>query len=275
MLHSSSLVIIMTVICLKLSKGFLSSLCDLMKKSIKRLLFEKAVFSADFEAVLLKDFFGGVLDGTFIDVGANAPESSVTFQFLQKGWRGIAIDPIPANAEKLGLAGFEVWCGALSTKELSAVGTVNFYLAGGDTGRKSSIDKESIDPLLETTEVVVPVKTLVEIIESQNFDHIDLLSVDVEGSEMDVLSTLPQDFPVKLLLVEDWARDTELHRFLLGKGFIRIRRTGYNSWYVPKGSSFAVSAIGQLHLIAKLNWFAPIRKRRFDKKKAAANKLDG
>lgn len=209
-----------------------------------------------------------------MDIGANAPESAVSLQFLRKGWKGLAIDPIFANAEKLEMEGFDVWCGALSTEKIASDGIVTFYMAGGKTGRKSSIDKEGIDPSLETTEIVVPVKTLAEIIDSQSFDHIDLLSVDVEGSEMDVLSTLPQGFPVKLLLVEDWARDTELHRFLLRRGFRRVRRTGYNSWYVPKGSSFAVSAIGRLHLIAKLNWFAPIRKRRFDKKKAAASKLD-
>ena len=246
-----------------------------MLSSLYSHLLSRAVFSASEEQKLLHDFFEANSVGVFLDIGANEPNSAVSLGLFGRGWKGLVVDPIPANASNLEAAGFEVWCGAVTTKEMAEKGVTNFHVAGGESGRKSSLDADLIDPLLETTEIVVPVKTLAEIIESQKFDHIDLLSVDVEGSEMDVLSTLPQGFPVKLLLVEDWARDTELHRFLLGKGFRRIRRTGYNSWYVPKGSSFAVSPLGQLHLIAKLNWFAPIRKRRFDKKKAAANKLDG
>ena len=94
----------------------------------------------------------------------------------------------------------------------------------------------------------------------------DLLSVDVEGCEGDVLSTINSTDVSGLLLVEDWARDTTLHNLIVSKGYKRVRRTGYNSWYVPKASKFPVSIWGRLHLFCKLNIFCIVRRRRFQRR---------
>ena len=241
-----------------------------MMASIKRLICEKAVFAAEREEDLLVNFFNDRRDGTFIDIGANLPESAVALPFLRKGWVGLAVDPIPKNASNLEAAGFEVWCGAVTSKEMAEKGVTNFYVAGGDGGRKSSLDADLIDPLLETTEIVVPLITLEDLIKKMDVESIQLLAIDVEGCERDVLSTLPHGFEVDLILVEDWARNTLLHQDLVSKGYKRVRRTGYNSWYVPEDSSLRVSWLGELHLNAKLNWFAPVRQRRFERKRAQA-----
>jgi len=233
-------------------------------------LLSRAVFPGSEEAKLLQDFFADNSVGVFIDIGANEPNSAVSLDLFKRGWKGLVVDPIPSNAKKLETAGFDVWCGAVTTKTIAEQGETKFHIAGGDSGRKSSLDAELIDPLLETTEILVSLITLEDLIKKIDVENIQLLAIDVEGCERDVLSTLPPGFDVDLILVEDWARNTLLHQDLVRKGFKRVRRTGYNSWYVPEDSNFRVSWLGKLHLNAKLKWFAPIRQRRFERKRAQA-----
>ena len=237
--------------------GFLRTLCA------------PSVFNASREPELLWRFFSGMSEGTFIDVGANAAESAVTLPFLRAGWNGLAIDPIPANAESLREAGYRVWCGAVTSGTKAKEGETSFFVAGGATGRKSSLEPTNIDPALSLCEIRVPLATLSDLISRFGLGSVDLLSVDVEGCEADVLATMNESTVSGLLLVEDWARDTSLHGLIVSKGYKRVRRTGYNSWYVPAGTEFPLSVWGRLHLVAKLNLFCVVRRWRFERKKRA------
>lgn len=231
------------------------------------MLFEPSVYRAQDEERLLHEFFAYVDPGKFLDIGANEPSSAVSYSFMKKGWTGMAIDPIPANCEALLSAGYNVWCGAVTTSSQASKGFAKFFIAGGDSGRKSSLNQQLIDPSLQCFEIDVPLKTLAQVISEMNVSHINFVSIDVEGCEKEVVDTLSDDFSLDLLLIEDWARDTKLHRLLVSKGLKRVRRTGYNSWYVPVARDFPVSVWGGFHLIAKLKWFAPIRQMRFERKK--------
>lgn len=230
-------------------------------------LLKPSVYKAESEDALLQEYFSGTTRGVFCDIGANQPESAVSYSFLKKGWSGIAVDPLPANANLLIEAGFDVYCGAVTSSKYAEKGLTTFFLAGGDAGRKSSLESEKIDPHLEQIEIEVPLITLYDLLSNHNIKKLDLLAIDVEGHEVDVLDTLPSDFSVGLILIEDWARDLKIDHTLTSKGYKRVRRTGYNSWYVKKAVNFNVSLWGKLHLLAKLKWFNPIRKRRFERKK--------
>lgn len=231
-----------------------------------RLLIAPAVFNPVKEGELLQRFFSGKDSGVFVDVGANTPESAVTLPFLKAGWAGVAVDPIPSNAESLRDSGYEVWCGAVTSETQAKQGFMSFYVAGGESGRKSSLDHEKIDPALDRHQIEVALTTLRDLFERYELARVDLLSVDVEGCEGDVLSTINSTDVSGLLLVEDWARDTTLHNLIVSKGYKRVRRTGYNSWYVPKASKFPVSIWGRLHLFCKLNIFCIVRRRRFQRR---------
>jgi hypothetical protein len=63
---------------------------------------------------------------------------------------------------------------------------------------------------------------------------IDLLSIDVEGAEMEVLKGL--DFEVykpKLILLEDKYLYLKKHLYLKKKGYALVRRLNRNCWYIP------------------------------------------
>jgi FkbM family methyltransferase len=242
-----------------------------MFSDLLRTLLAPSVYNASKEPELLMRYFSEVDMGVFVDIGANVPESAVSLPFLKAGWTGVAVDPIPENAESLRKAGYDVWCGAV-TSEVRAKekeGETSFFVAGGTTGRKSSLEPTNIDPALCLDEIVVPLVTLSDLMLRFGLTRLDLLSVDVEGCEADVLSTMDESTVSGLLLVEDWARDTSLHSLIVSKGYKRVRRTGYNSWYVPAGAEFPLSVWGWLHLVAKLNLFCVVRRWRFERRKRA------
>ena len=247
----------------------MSPIKDSMFSDLLRILLAPSVFNASRESELLMQYFSEVDTGVFVDIGANVPESAVSLPFLKAGWTGVAVDPIPENAESLRKAGYDVWCGAVTSRLNAAEGVTTFFVAGGKSGRKSSLDHRKIDPFLEREAIQVPLITLAELFDQFELTSIDFLSVDVEGCEQDVLSTIARSSVSGLLLVEDWARDTALHRSIEKIGYKRVRRTGYNSWYVPANIDFHLSVWGRLHLYLKLTLFCPIRRRRFAKKQRA------
>lgn len=190
---------------------------------------------------LLNDFFDsiGVDQGVFIDVGGNIPENAVSRPFVKKGWRGVLIEPIPKNAKRFEENGWaDVVCGAVTSHKNAAKGTGTLFLSGPGAYEHSSLSLFNIDPTSgRFGSIEVPLTTLESVCTSRNYRHIDLLHVDTEGTELDIMSGFPFDsVSVNLILVEDWQRSSALHRFLRSRGYKIIRRTGFNSWYVPDGS---------------------------------------
>ena len=97
---------------------------------------------------------------------------------------------------------------------------------------------------------------------------IDLLSIDVEGHEIEVLSglTLTRWRP-RLVLIEDIALSLRLHRVLQSRGYKWVRRTGINAWYVPSESSMSVSSFGRWQFLRKYYLGTPFRRAREAKRK--------
>lgn len=189
---------------------------------------------------LLNDFFyvTGIERGVFIDVGGNVPENAVSRPFVQKGWQGVVIEPIPENAKRFEENGWsDVICGAVTSHKNVAKGTGTLFLSGPGAYEHSSLSLANIDPRSGRHGLIeVSLTTLGSVCAYRNYRHIDLLHVDTEGTELDIMRGFPFDsVSVSLILVEDWQRSSALHRFLRSRGYKIIRRTGFNSWYVPDG----------------------------------------
>ena len=157
-------------------------------------------YAQNFEDILLWRALKHVDKGFYIDVGANDPQNdSVTRLFYESGWRGINVEPIHQWFAKL---------------NYYRVRDINLNIAAGsergelvmfeipDTGLSTS-DKDialrhKIEADLDSTEVVVDVRTLTDICNLYHISPIHFLKIDVEGSEMSVIKG------IDLSLIRPW-----------------------------------------------------------------------
>ncbi len=218
------------------------------------------------EERLLVSFFEPLdHNGIFVDIGGNLPENAVSKPFLKAGWTGLLFEPIPKNAEQFKTAQWpNVINKAVTSPSKAANETATFFLAGGDTGPHSSLEASGIDPnSLSDHTMTVSLTTLQAELDHYAISHIDLLSIDTEGTEYDVLSGI--DFSkvtIRLILTEDWQRDSKVHRLLTKNGFKIIMRTGFNSWYVPSKMPVNVPLFGRINLLKKIYISSHIKKLR-------------
>jgi hypothetical protein len=132
-------------------------------------------------------------------------------------------------------------------------------------GARSGLNRERMAPGSKTEYVIaVQTKTLDTILsEAQAPAPIDLLSIDVEGHELEVLSGFNfQRWQPLLILIEDHVGTLQTHRFLEARGYRLIRRLGNNGWYVSSESN-AKPAIGdRLEILRKYYLALPFRMLR-------------
>ncbi len=226
-------------------------------------------FSQFGEDVLLWDYFQKKPEGFFVEVGANHPTKfSQTWFLEQRGWRGLLVEPLAAKCELLrqqrpGSRVFQMAAGAPEQR-----GVARFSVAAGD---------DMLSGLAISTEIAtarteeVEVRTLDEILEAAGSPPVDLLSIDVEGFELEVLRgfDLVRHRP-KLLLVEDHLQRLAVHRHLVRSGYQLVKRTGCNNWYIPAGAPFTLTTPRERReLWWEINLATPVRciryscKRRF------------
>jgi FkbM family methyltransferase len=149
------------------------------------------------EDIVLSMIFRRMLDagkrGFYVDVGAYHPDiDSNTHLFHKSGWRGINIDPTPGsmkafNTKRPGDINLECGVG-------SAVSERNFYWLGANstmnTFERANLEANGMmDKVIRT----IPIKTeplgLILSRYQKEFSEINLLSIDVEGLDLEVLQS--------------------------------------------------------------------------------------
>jgi FkbM family methyltransferase len=213
----------------------------------------------DEEQALVRDFFGGDNAGYFVEVGANHPtEGSQTWHLEQAGWSGVLVEPQPDLAAFLVTSRkARVFAVACSSPE-NAGQSLPLHV----DGPRSALDRDRMSPGAQAAYViVVPSRTLDSVLEEAEAPApIDLLSVDVEGHEVEVLSGFDFDrWQPLLILVEDHVNNLRTHRYLKKSGYRLIRRLGHNGWYVPDGGHATVSASDRWDIVRKYYRALPFR----------------
>lgn len=214
-------------------------------------------FGAD---VLLWEYFGARTNGFFLEAGANHPtKCSQTWLFEQQGWKGILVEPIAKNCELLRQhrPGSRIFQCALGSPEQRGRARIN--VAVGNDGLSGLVVNEGV--VVERTEEV-EVRTLDDVLAEAANPRLDLMSLDVEGFELQVLRgfDLARHQPA-ILVVEDHLQHLSVHRHLVQHGYRLVKRTGLNNWYIPKGQPFRMaSPIERLKLFRKMFLSLPFRK---------------
>jgi FkbM family methyltransferase len=216
------------------------------------------------ERELVQLFFDRSERGYFVDVGANHPrDSSQSWHLEQRGWHGVLIEPIAELCEQLRRERprsitVQAACGAPEQR-----GPVEFRVADGLACSTLEKNGVSADVRFIRTDVV-DLRTLDEILEQIGPPPIDFVSIDVEGSQLNVLRGFNlEKYRPRLLLVEDHLYNLKTHRYLGRHGYRLAKRTSRNSWYVPAGARFALTSRLERFLLWQKVWLrTPFRRLR-------------
>jgi FkbM family methyltransferase len=201
----------------------------------------------EFKGQLLQDkyldenVFNGKKNGIFVEVGAldGIGASNTLFFEEKRNWKGILIEPNPVEYVRL------IESKRNSIFENCAIsnleGEVNFLSISGPCNVLSGI-LEFYDPrhlqriqyelnqysnykidheLYSTSETVkIKSKKLSTVFKENNYTHIDLLSVDVEGAEMEVLKSINFDeVNIDCILLENNYGIEKETEFLIANGY--------------------------------------------------------
>ena len=196
---------------------------------------------------IIKSYFPEGYKGICIEVGAaNGVKGSNTLYFEERGWDVLCIEPNPEHEESLERHRKLVRYFACG-RETGTFPLTIFRV--GENNIASSLtslnpDKRLVDDhatlINEKYELEVKVETLSNIIKNEvkqtrfeNIRKIDFISIDTEGTELDVLKGLDfSRYNVTLLVVENNYNDKEIEDFMMSKGYRKDRRYKINDFYI-------------------------------------------
>ena len=208
------------------------------------------------ESRLVWEYFKRKDQGTFVDVGANHPtEGNQTWFLENRGWSGLLIEPNPELCELLRAHRPRSRTVQAAVCGPGEEGEMELHLAVHST--KSSL-RPNWDHAMTGKRIRVATRTLDSLFTEAALGRIDLLSLDVEGVELEALRGLDlARHEPQLILIEDHFYSYEQHFCLRRHGYKLVRRTGYNNWYVPQStpvSVFSVSSFSELVRLGKKMW---------------------
>jgi len=209
------------------------------------------------DIILDEQLFKGKQNGIFVEIGAldGIGGSNTYFFEKERNWSGILIEPNPIEFKKL------LECERpLSKKENCAIFNegkdVDFLSIEGPCNVLSGIvdfyDQRHLDRInrelkmyenypvgheLFSSKEIIKVKgvTLQTLLDKHNITHIDLLSIDVEGAELQVLESI--DYTKTsidcILLENNYGIDKELN-FLTSKGFKVLGNIEWDVVFIKK-----------------------------------------
>jgi len=211
--------------------------------TVRRLLRLQTYFSySEFAEDLIISHLSTKKGGRYVDVGCNEPlKFSNTFSMYLNGWRGINID---ANRELIDK------CKRIRKKDISICAAVSdserettFYKAKNSListidENYYSGDKNWWVTNLETKETVITQK-LTTILDKYLgvSEGIDLLSVDVEGHDLNVLKGLEfSKYRPKIIAIEcremQKINENEIHQFLVNMDYELSAFAGLTGFYL-------------------------------------------
>ena len=94
---------------------------------------------------------------------------------------------------------------------------------------------------LKTKKIQVEIRRLDSILQDLNIDTVDILSIDVEGWELDVMLGLDTEkINCKLIVVENFLNDIEYNNYFEKIGYVLKQEINYNQIYVKKDVLFTI-----------------------------------
>lgn len=184
--------------------------------------------------------------GVIVEVGAAGPEYlSLSRHFRDSGWRVLAIEPNPEFCELHRQAGFEILQYACGDHDEDGVDFEVVYqpaaYKGGQVTYESFSALKVLDsyrarnPSITTRSIKVDLRRLDTILalHAPDVRKVDILTIDVEGWELAVLSGLSvQVYKPAVVIMENLLRDTRYGAYMSKQGYRLYRSIIPNEIYV-------------------------------------------
>jgi len=199
---------------------------------------------------LNKRIFHSKENGFFVDVGAHDGLSFSNTAFFEKhlNWNGICIEPNPEIYQKL--------CENRKSRNLNLCISnqsgkdIEFLQISGHgqmlSGIYSNYDKQHIEKIDKIIEVeggkkkIIKVKTmkLASILDSVGHE-IDYCSIDVEGSELNILESINfKKSRINVFSIENNYRDLEIYKFMTKNNYRLLYRINCDEIYEYKSRRY-------------------------------------
>lgn len=235
--------------------------CMSIRNSIYSKIDKRQRFYAEFftDAYIRKNFFADYsYKGSVVEVGCATPELlSMSKHFRESGWRCIGIEPNPRFAVLHQNRGYEVYEYAAADFEAD---NHEFIVAEADEGYSDqhlsahSYSSLSIKPEyanykdgaikhFKQTKIRVNVRRLDNILKKHCSDlkTVDLLSIDVEGYELEVMKGFaPAQFNTRVIVLENLFHSASYTEYMNSVGYSLHKKIQYNYIYVPTAKALAM-----------------------------------
>lgn len=186
-----------------------------------------------------ENFFSSESDNMImVEVGAGPPAAySNSKYFRDNGWRCICIEPNPKFVEQHEKLNNEIYQYACSDEEKFSEFTI---ITIGDEENNNGLSYSSIDvrykiiPDFKSSVIEVEVIRLNSLLERLNIDHIDFLSVDTEGWEIDVMKGFDiNKYRPKVVMLENYYHYIQYDEYMKSVGYALHSNINYNYIFIP------------------------------------------
>ena len=208
--------------------------------------FGKRTYAQSGEDIIADAILGRQKIGTYIDVGAYHPKLfSNTYLFYKRGWSGICIDPNPMMEDLYDVARPRDLFLNLGVAEEDNVreytmfddAAANTFSASQSEKNIKEAKRKIIDRKLVS---LMPLSGILDAYLAKG-KKIDLLSVDVEGMDMEVLKSNDwKKYSPKIVICEDLDFDMEnggkspVVKYLKSKGYWLTTKTPFSLVFLKK-----------------------------------------
>jgi FkbM family methyltransferase len=204
-------------------------------------------YSQNGQDKFVAQLFGKKRGGTFLEIGAFDGETYSNTAMLERsyGWQGICVEPLPDAFAKLSSARscicVNAAAGATGGNKLrfEAIDGYGAMLSGRTDTRPTAHDvrigREQQQHQFARRTIEVETVRAADLLATHGISTVDYVSIDVEGAELECLKGLfAPGLTVRCIGVENNYADQDVHRYLVGQGFVRLTTVGEDDIYWPR-----------------------------------------
>ena len=202
--------------------------------------------SQDGQDAFVAELFDGMRGGVFVEIGANDGVSFSNTCYLERrlGWTGVLVEP---QADKFAELRRQRTAHAVNACAADHDGVLRFAHVEGDANMLSGVvdlyskkHRRRVEKMIAKTggtlrEVEVPAVRIERVLDEAGVTHIDYLSIDTEGGELDILAAIDlAKHTVACVGMENNHRSFEPRRVMRSHGYELAAIVGADEMFVRR-----------------------------------------